>query len=455
MRVKRYEAESMQEAIMKVRAELGRDAVILHSKKFRRGGAFGLFGRPMFEVIAAVDLPGESGAEQRKPVERVDRVAVEAGVAVGQTMPAAPVRSVAAPAKLSEERVAEERRMAGSAPVARPEVQVGRMTVPVSPVGGLPQVAPLPARGAAALPVEETGAGRPALAEELAGLRRMIHELSSQLSEKGTEVPVAPAWEELRARLVRAELLPEYVREVEDEVFRTLSLEELSDRERVSEAARRYFLQNFVVERRKTDRPVRRRVIALVGPTGVGKTTTVAKLAAQYSLFGNRSVGLLTVDTYRIAAVDQLKTYAEIINLPVEVAFSPDEVSGALERLKDQEIILMDTAGRSQKNDAQMAELKAYLAAAGPDEIHLVLATTTKQRDLDDCLAQFKGTGYRQLIFTKLDETDVYGAIFNCARKARCPITYLTFGQNVPDDIEEASQERLAELLVGREGLSR
>lgn len=450
MRVKRYEAESMQEAIMKVRAELGREAVILHSKKFRRGGAFGLFGRPMFEVIAAVELPGESEAQRKPPEERV-RLTAEAGVAVGQSLsvPAA-VRRPASPepVRVNQNLVSGERRAVVAAPVARPEVQVGSVTVPVSAVGGPAQVAPIPVRGVALGQDGESG-HRPALAEELAGLRRMIHELSSQLASKGADVAVAPGWEAVRERLVREELLPEYVAEVEGEVFRSCSLEELADEDRVREIVRRHFLERFVVERRRPERPAKRRVVALVGPTGVGKTTTVAKLAAQYSLFGNQSVGLLTVDTYRIAAVDQLKTYAEIINLPVEVAFSPDEVKSALERLSDRDVVLMDTAGRSQKNDAQMAELRAYLAAAQPDEIHLVLSTTTKQRDLDDCLAQFKGTGYRHLIFTKLDETDAFGAIYNSSQKAKCPITYLTFGQNVPDDIEEASQERLADLLVG------
>ncbi|MDI6870369.1 MAG: flagellar biosynthesis protein FlhF [Bacillota bacterium] len=479
MRVKRYEAESMQEAIMKVRAELGRDAVILHSKKFRRGGAFGLFGRPMYEVIAAVDLPGEAGAKEKQAEEALARVTAEGGLAVGQSVVAPAAAAVRRHPGPEPVRVAEagpaitERRALPAAPVARPQVQVGRVTVPVAPIEQTAaQVAPMPVRAAvptreAAPPTEVEEASdlpppaavaagtetvaTPVLAEELAGLRRMIHELSSQLAAKGSEVTVARGWEELRSHLVQEELLPEYLDEIEAEVFRACSLEELQDRARVTEVVRRYFLKHFMVERRKAERPSSRRLIALVGPTGVGKTTTVAKLAAQYTLFGNRSVGLLTVDTYRIAAVDQLKTYAEIINIPVEVAFSPEEVKEALARLADREIVLMDTAGRSQKNDAQMSELRAYLAAAQPDEVHLVLATTTKQRDLDDCLAQFRGTGYQQLIFTKLDETDTYGAIFNCSRKARCPITYLTFGQNVPDDIEEASHERLAGLLLGTE----
>jgi flagellar biosynthesis protein FlhF len=400
MRVKRYEAESMQEAIMKVRAEFGRDAVILHSKKFRRGGAFGLFGRQVYEVIAGLNLPNAA--------ERKDRVTEQETAAATPVMAASPVR--------------RERRLPPPEPAIRP---------------------PVPAAG-------EPVAPAPALVETLASLRRMLHELSAQLAAKGADVTVARGWEELRNHLLKKEIRAEYVAEIEEEVFRSLSGAELGEPERVAEVVRRYFLRHFMGERRKPDRPAARRVIALVGPTGVGKTTTVAKLAAQHALFGNRAVGLLTVDTYRIAAVDQLKTYAEIINLPVEVAFSPAEAREALARLSDREIILMDTAGRSQNNGVQMAELQTYLEAVQPDEVQLVLSTTTKQSGLDDCLSQFRGTGYQHLIFTKLDETDAHGTIFNCAREAHCPITYLTFGQNVPDDIEEASHERLADLLLGQ-----
>lgn len=431
----------MQEAIMKVRAELGRDAVILHSKKFRRGGAFGLFGRPMFEVIAAIDLVTESGGQKARPAEKVqtETTLSESGVAVGQsvvlTTPARRTPPVPEPLR-------EERRTAPAATVARPEVRVGAVTVPVEPDGAAPQVAPVPVKEPAA------PESRQMLLEELAGLRRMIGDLTGQLSPRETNA-AAPGWEAVRQQLLQQELAPEHLKALERELFETCRAAELADRSRVEEVARQFFLRTFLVERRKGERTARRRVIALVGPTGVGKTTTVAKLAAQYALFGNRSVGLLTVDTYRIAAVDQLKTYAEIINLPVEVAYTPDEVAQALERLAGREIILMDTAGRSQKNRGQMAELKAYLAAAQPEEVCLVLSATTKHRDLEECLEQFRGTGYQQLIFTKLDESNAFGALYNCSQLAQTPISYLTFGQNVPDDIEEASQERLVDLLVG------
>lgn len=388
MRVKRYEAGSMQEAILKVRGELGRDAVILHSKKVHQGGPFGLFGRPVYEVIAAVDLPA-GAAEERTHRE------VEAGA----------------------ERTAALR---------------------------IPQVGQPSPAATSGIP----GAG--ALAEELAGLRQMIRDLAGRLSPQPSQALSVPGWGEVRARLEEAGLLAEHLQEIEAEVLRQCRWAELGDPAQVAAVVRRYLRDHAPAGPTEAGVPAgKRRVVALVGPTGVGKTTTVAKLAAQHALFGGRRVGLLTVDTYRIAAVEQLKTYAEIIHLPVEVAYSPEEVTQALARLGDREVILVDTAGRSQKNGGQMRDLQAYLQAAQPDEVHLVLSATTRQKDLDDCLAQFKAAGYDRLIFTKLDETDTYGSLYNCARRAGCPVAYLTFGQNVPDDIEEASGERLAELLMG------
>lgn len=445
---------------MKVRAELGRDAVILHSKKFRRGGAFGLFGRQMFEVIAAVEVAGEGAAS--RPLAKAAGAALEspsagfvASTAVTETAVApAAVQAVtaglaAAPGNVVE-RVSFDRRENAGARVVRPEVKIGAMRVPVEG-NAEPDAVPLLVRTRPQPDeIAETG-----VAKELAGLRHMIHELSTQVAARDSEVSVAPGWEALRRTLLEAEVDSRYVDQVEERVFRECRAEDLEKPASVAAAVRRYFLEHFLVERRASDhRPCGRRVVALVGPTGVGKTTTVAKLAARYSLFENQSVGLLTVDTYRIAAVDQLRTYADIINLPVEVAFSPDEVPQALARLSDRDVVLMDTAGRSPKNEMQMSELVEFLRVAQPAEIHLVLSATTKPCDLGDCLARFKDSGYNRLIFTKLDETNCYGGIFNSAQAAKCPVTYLTCGQNVPDDIEEADQGRLVDLLLGMEATS-
>ncbi len=187
--------------------------------------------------------------------------------------------------------------------------------------------------------------------------------------------------------------------------------------------------------------------IALIGPTGVGKTTTIAKLAARYSLLYRKRVGLLTVDTFRIAAVDQLRTYAEIMRLPIEVVVSPQDVPTALNRLSDREIIFVDTAGRSQRNDLQMSELRAFLNAISPDEVHLVLSTTSNYRTLKEILDRFSMVRYDKLLFTKMDETRTPGIILNGKHLTDKPISYITTGQSVPDDIEDAIPERLMRII--------
>jgi flagellar biosynthesis protein FlhF len=190
------------------------------------------------------------------------------------------------------------------------------------------------------------------------------------------------------------------------------------------------------------------RVIAFVGPTGVGKTTTIAKLAAHHRVTEKRRVAILTVDTYRIGAVEQLKTYAEILDVPCEVAVTPTDVATALSRHAASDLIFLDTTGRSPKNDMGIAELRPFLGAARPAETHLLLGATGKSSDLLETAQRFRALGATRLAFTKLDETASYGPLFNVSYLADLPVSYFTTGQEVPDDIEEASAERLAALVL-------
>ena len=194
--------------------------------------------------------------------------------------------------------------------------------------------------------------------------------------------------------------------------------------------------------------PETTRVAALVGPTGVGKTTTIAKLAANYRLREKRSVGLITVDTYRIAAVEQLRTYADIIDLPMEVVSTPREMREAVKRLRGLDLILMDTAGRSPRDEIKLQELKAFLAEASADEVHLVLSGVAGERTLLQTAERFSAVGTTSLIFTKLDEAGGLGNLLPVLRNSGLPLSYLTNGQNVPDDIEVAAADRLADLIL-------
>ena len=193
--------------------------------------------------------------------------------------------------------------------------------------------------------------------------------------------------------------------------------------------------------------------VVLVGPTGVGKTTTIAKLAGRLALIEKKKVGLVTIDTYRIGAVDQLRTYAEIMNLPFKVVNTIKEMEKAVEDLSNCDVILIDTTGRSSKNTMQISELRAYVQKSSPDHVALVLSGTTKNRDIDTILDGYSELNYDKVIITKLDETTVYGGIFNILNKANKPIAFITTGQNVPDDIKIPDKETLINLIIGKETL--
>ena len=190
------------------------------------------------------------------------------------------------------------------------------------------------------------------------------------------------------------------------------------------------------------------RIAALLGTTGVGKTTTLAKIAAKFVLEQGISAALITADTYRISAVEQLRTYSDILGLPLEIVYSPAELSKAINRHRNKDLILIDTAGRSQHNEYQMKELQEFLRTNQRIEKHIVLSTTTKSSDANDILKKFSVCEPDKIIFTKTDETASLGLLVNLLFKQKLSLSYLTNGQSVPDDIIPASAEVLADLLL-------
>ena len=197
--------------------------------------------------------------------------------------------------------------------------------------------------------------------------------------------------------------------------------------------------------------PGRRKVVALVGPTGVGKTTTIAKLAANFRLRDGVKMGLVTVDTYRIAAVEQLRTYAEIIDLPIMVVTNPIEMRRTMEELVGLDLVLIDTAGRSPRDELQIQELKRLLAEANVDEVHLVQSLTASLRSIKATAEKFSTANTTSLILTKLDEAAEMGTMLSVAREVPLPVSYLTTGQDVPDDIEPAHATRMSRLILGQD----
>jgi flagellar biosynthesis protein FlhF len=193
--------------------------------------------------------------------------------------------------------------------------------------------------------------------------------------------------------------------------------------------------------------------VAFIGPTGVGKTTTIAKLAAEFALIKKKNVAVITMDQYRIGAVDQLARYMQIMEIPMESVRDAKEMRAAVARRSSADLILIDTAGRSPKNTEQIAELKMMLAAAEVDEVHLVLSSAANAKTVMESIEKFSAVRVDRLLFTKLDESVNFGLILNVVAQVRTSLSYFSTGQSVPDAIEAADPQRLADMVVG--GLSR
>lgn len=391
MRIKKIYAKNMTEALRKVKAELGEDAVILKTK---RVSGTGLFAGQGIEVTAAVDWEGTR--REAKPVEF--------------TPPVQPGATDTPPRRLGVERQA--------AATYEPSAH----------------------RSAAGAEVDE-------LRDELQRMRSMLGHLTEMVRQRdGRHVPL-----ELRtsfAQLTSQGVTPE----VAEKVIASIA-DSLSPKELLQPALVRQHLERQVGLCFRTARPMdsasKPQVIAVVGPTGVGKTTTIAKLAARARVFDGRSVGLISTDTYRIAAVEQLRTFAEIADIPLEVVYTPDEMKRALRKFAYSDQVYIDTTGRSPYASGRIRELQEMVEAAQPSETHLALSLATRDEDQLDVLERYRPLRYNRLLFTKIDETCCPGSLLNIAFHAELPVSYVTNGQGVPNDLIVAERRTLASLVLG------
>ena len=282
---------------------------------------------------------------------------------------------------------------------------------------------------------------------QLEQLTSMVEALSQRNRNSGRP-DIPPELFHHYTDLIEAEFDEELARELIERVRCDAPGEELSDGALVKARLERMLEAELATTGPLPCQPGRRRIVALVGPTGVGKTTTIAKLAAHYRLREKCKVGLITVDTYRIAAVEQLRTYADIIDLPMRVVATGREMREALDSMRDLDLVLMDTAGRSPRDEVKIQELRALLGDARVDEVHLVLSVVASASSMIRTAQRFASVGTSALIATKLDEATGLGNLLPLLRASGLPLSYLTNGQRVPDDIEAADCGRLARQIL-------
>lgn len=390
MNIKTYRAKTMQEALSQVRRELGPSASVLHTREVRSGGFLGWNRTCEIEIVASA--------------------------------------SVAVPSRLlARDRSLEALLAAAPAPADRLAYDRLRRRPSAS----------------------QLDAG-PDLHAQLAELHARVAELSRR-----TVDPARPQMSQslytLYTDLIEADVAEDLARELVERVRQEITDHERQEPGQLKARLAEMVETEFAVAGPIQPTPGERRLVALVGPTGVGKTTTIAKLAANFRLRDKLRVGLITVDTYRIAAVEQLRTYADIIDLPMEIVATPREMHQALAEMSDLDLVLLDTAGRSPRDEVRLQELKAMLSEAAPDEVHLVLSSVASSTALEKAAAQFASVGTTALVLTKLDEAASLGNLLPLVRGSRLPLSYLTHGQNVPDDIAPACSVRLARCLLGIE----
>lgn len=453
MPLKVYRARTMSEALAEVKKDLGAEAVILHTRSFKTSGLLGLGSKNMVEITATDDEPTASKRADRPTRRPIERTTNPAARSLSSAAANKAYGKHAAQVALAHTASATSKFDPGYSPESEPAVAL--MEPPTTPTRPVRDVAQ-PSAGV--MPVAPSRQDKPiqdaSLEDELHSIKRMIGRiLSSSSSPTSAPGSMPDALFEhylaLTEQSVATEIADEIVGKVRDE----LSSAELADAEIVRETMLRQIAKlvpaagDSPLPRRPADgRPL---TIALIGPTGVGKTTTLAKLAAVAKLRHGRTVGLVTTDTYRIAAVEQLRTYADIIGLTLKVVSSPAEMRPSLEELSDCDVILIDTAGRSQHDGDRLSELRTYLDEADPHETHLVLSTTSAEAVMLRAAERFAELRPNRLILTKLDEAVNFGVLLSVTRKAEVKLSYVTTGQEVPDHIEAGKPDRISRLILG------
>lgn len=398
MNVKRYIAANIQEAMIKVKTELGRDAIILHTRKIKQKGLKRWFKKPLVEVVAAVEEAHESPIVKKEPLIREE--VVEKPVVMDKT-----------PEPCVKDKLVE-----------------------------------IPENNDELLKLKEEMNEIKNLIKNYMAPSKDIEKVSedSQNAVAHKETPEEHVIDYLKSLDIHDNI----IEKIMNIVKRQINLN--NENEEMFIAAAKQAIKDFIGAPYTIDHVVgTQKVYVFVGPTGVGKTTTLAKLAAKLSLLENKKVGLITADTYRIAAVDQLKTYSEILGIPLSVIYEASELSEVLFKYKEKDVILIDTAGRSHKSEELSRDIQDLLNNLEKPEIFLVLSLTTGYKDIINILDAYSFIKDHKVIFTKLDEASSFSNMLNVKVNSGCPLSYITTGQSVPDDIETAHPEKVLDYIVG------
>lgn len=438
MKVKRYVVHALPEALPMIRSDLGIDAIILSTKEIRVGGFLGMFGKKKMEVIAAVENNGNA-----TPPKATKRVQPAASNPTENTAAAwAKINAIAAASLTRDTAQVQSESIEQTLPygttAASRQAYLGSNGS--SAALASPQVREQP------LVTAEQSRRDEALMAEIRDMKQWIVKMSKQQQVKAWSEPIQALHERLSDQEVSLQWIERLIEQIEDQIVH--KQDEIMSRQTVWDAAR-LILSDWMKDVEGAGISSNTRVVHFVGPTGVGKTTSIAKLAAEQTLKAGRKVGFITSDTYRIAAVDQLRTYATILNVPLEVVFSPSEVSRAFQQLEEKNLVFMDTAGRNFRNELYVSEVNSLLHSGDESETYLVLSLTGKYKDMSAVAEQFSKYGVQKVLFTKRDETNAYGAILNLALEKGLKPTYIAYGQTVPDDIAPFQSDSYVLQLLG------
>jgi len=417
MIIKKFQANSETEAIMMAKNDLGKDAIVMNIKTIKPKGLFKIFRKTQVEVTAAVDEVNVREREQDKKTKASSQFNAKIDEKLHPEL-----------YPQSEESKELEEKLNSLAMLLEQQIESQKKEKSKSASN------------------DKKGMSQSGVAKQKQDVSKVVEEddVSGKVSMKDKSIDL------IIEQLTGNEVSFSYAKQIIDEITHSGTIRTLDDM--LACVYQKIILklgQTKPITFEKDDK--KPKVIFFVGPTGVGKTTTIAKLSSKLLLEEKKKIAILTSDTYRIAAVEQIKTYANILSIPVEVIYEIKDLNGVLPKYKEYDYILVDTAGRSHKNKEQFKDLKnLYEAFSGYSQLtYLVLSATTKYKDLKNITTLYSDIGEYSLIFTKLDETDAIGNILNIKLDTGMPLSYVSYGQNVPDDIEIMNPQVIAKQVLG------